>query len=260
PEEELDGFAAWLSARAPAAPPSAEGRRRARLAFLSAVASTPPPLRARRSFRRLVWVGAAAAILAVTFLLPEPERWQAELDGRLSFDGTEYRPGDEARLSAALERSGMLETGAAAGRLELGDALVLELRAQSALSVPPLPALDGVEPIEFRLEHGEAYVRTSASYPGNPIVLRTAAADVTLHGTTVGVLVDDLGTCICVADGTARATSARLAGGFQDVGPRSTLFIYADPDAEPKSLAFPPDDAAPEAAHTGDLVQFQRGP
>jgi len=253
-------FEAWLAARAPLDAPAAAARRRARLAFLTEIAATPPPLRERRSFRRLVWALAAAAILAVTFLLPEPERWRAELDGRVVFDGREYLPGEEARLATALERSGLLETSAARGRIELGDAFALELLAEGSLAVPPLPVLDGVEPMEFELTRGEAYLRTGASYPGNPIVVRTDLADVALHGTTVGVLVDAQGTCVCVADGTARVTSARLPAGFQDVGPRLTLRVFHDPGMDPKTEVFPVEDERQEAAHTGDLVAFQRGP
>jgi len=256
---EEQAFAAWLAARAPAESMSAAVRRRARLAFLTAVAATPPPLRARRSFRRLVWGLAAAAILAVTFLLPEPERWSARLDGRLTFDGTEYSPGDEARLTAALERSGTLETHVARGRLEFGDALALELLPGCSLSIPPLPVLDGVEPLEFELARGETYLRTSAAYPGNPIVVRTTLADVALHGTTVGVLVDEQGTCVCVADGTARVTSALLPGGYRDLGPRFTLRVFHDPGMGPKLEPFPPEDR-PGAAHTSDLVEFERSP
>jgi len=259
-EDELDGFAAWLAAHPHATPARAEFRRHARLAFLSAVATAAPPLRTRRSFRRLVWVAAAAAILAVTFLLPQPERWRAQLDGRLSFDGTDYLPGDEARLGAALEQPGTLETGVARARLELGDAFAVELLPNSSLAVPQLPSLDGVEPVAFELARGETYLRTSASYPGNPIVVRTALADVSLHGTTVGVLVDEQGTCVCVAEGTARVTSTRLANGFQDVGARSSLRVYSEAGVDPRTEAFPADDSGAGASHTGDLVQFLRGP
>lgn len=254
-----EAFAAWLATVAPAVPPSPEVQRRVRLAFLSAVASAPPPLRAQRTFRRVVWAAAAAAILVVTFLLPEPERWSVQLDGRLTFDGGEFLPGDEARLGAALERSGTIETALARAHLELGGDLALELLTDSALVVPPLTELDGVAPLEFELARGEAYVRTGPAYPGNPIIVRTALANVSLHGTTVGVLVDELGTCVCVADGTARVSSARLATGSQDVGPRHSLRVFTDPGMGPKLEAFPAQEEA-EAAHTADLVAFQRAP
>lgn len=258
-DEERDGFAAWLAARAPATPPPPDVRRRARLAFLTAVAATPPPLRERRSFRRSVWALAAAAILAVTFLLPDPERWSVRLDGRLRCDGVEFLPGDEERLAAALEGSGTVETELARARFQLGGGFVLELLPDSALAFPFQPGLDGVEPLEFELTRGEAYLRTSAAYPGNPIVVRTALADVTLHGTTVGVRTDAQGTCVCVADGTARVTSARLARGFQDVGARSILLFDSAPAVAARTEAFPAEGPA-ESAHTADLVAFQQGP
>jgi hypothetical protein len=82
---------------------------------------------------------------------------------------------------------------------------------------------------------------------------------VTLHGTTVGVLVDAQGTCVCVADGTARVTSARLPAGFQDVGPRLTLRLYHDLGLDPRTEPFQAEGGV-DAAHTADLVAFQRAP
>ena len=256
-EGERDGFAGWLALSAPVETPPAEVRRRARLAFLTAVAATPPPLRERRIFRRSVWLAAAAAILAVTFLLPEPERWNVRLDGRLRCDGVEFVPGDEIRLAAELEGSGTVETDLARAHFQLGEGLVLELLAGTSLAFPFQPGLDGIAPLEFDLARGEAYVCTGADYPGNPIVVRTGLGDVTLHGTTVGVRVDDQGTCVCVAEGTARVTSARLPHGFQDVGRRSSLYLYSRAGLAPHSESFPADGAA-DVAHTADLVSFQQ--
>lgn len=259
-DDERDGFVDWLAAVAPAEAPSAEAQRRARLAFLTAVATAAPPLRVTRPFRRLVLALAAAAILAVTFLLPEPERWSVVLDGRVRLAGEEFLPGDEPRLSAALEVPGTVETTAARARFGLGEELVLVLLPGSSLSFPPPTDLDGVSPIELGLDHGEAYVRTAPSYPGNPVVVRTALADVALHGTTVGVRVDGRGTCVCVAEGTARVTSKRLPEYTRDVGARATLFLFEDAALPPRSEAFPPDGGGPESEHTADLLEFQRGP
>jgi FecR-like protein len=257
--EGSDGFAAWLAECAPAAPPAPEVRRRARLAFLSALAGERPLLRTRRSFRALVLTLAAAAIVAVTFLLPAAEHWEVELGGPLRFAAAEYAPGEDGRLAAALEGSGTVETGGERARFTLGGVLDVELLAGSALSFPPLPELDGVEPIAFELTRGEAYVRTRADYPGNPVIVRTGLADVVLSGTTIGVLVDGDCTCVCVAEGRVRVTGARLPGAGQELGPRASLRLFEDASLEPRIEAFPP-EAEGAGGHVQELVDFVDAP
>lgn len=257
--DEDDPFADWLAERAPLEGPAPEARRRARLVFLSSVAQDPPRLRARPRFRALVLVLAAAAILAVTFLLPKPARWQVEFEGPLRFAEREYQPSEGGRLAVALESSGTVETAGSRARFTLGDGLDVELLASSSLSLPVLPELDGLAPIDFELARGEAYVRTSSSYAGNPIRVRTIDADVSIHGTTIGVLVDALGTCVCVADGVARVEGGRVAGGAQEVGPRATLRVYRDTAQAPAFERFP-EQPGPGTAHTDDLDSFFHGP
>ena len=256
--DESDAFADWLAARVPLEGPAPEARRRARLAFLSSVAQDPPRLRPRPRRRALVLLLAAAAILAVTFLLPKPARWRAELQGPLRFAEREYEPADGDRLAVALESSGTVETADTRARFRLGDSLEVEVLAGSSLSLPVLPELDGLSPIDFELGRGEAYLRTASSYPGNPIRVRTLDADVSIHGTTIGVLVDDLGTCVCVADGVARVRSSRVPGGSQDVGSRATLRVYRDPSRQAVFESFP--ESGPGTAHTDDLESFFHGP
>ncbi len=256
--DEHDGFVGWLAACAPAEPVQPEARQRARLAFLSAVASVPSALRReRRSFRALVLTLAAAAILAVTFLLPEPARWSVRLDGPLLFAGGTYAPGDEARLAAELERSGALEATGGRARFSLGGGeLVVELLPGASLSFPTLPELDGISPLRFALTRGEAYVRTSSAYAGNPIVLQTPLLDVALEGTVVGVLVGDGGTCVCVAEGVVRVTSVHIDGS-QEVGQHSTLRLFGADHGLTRELF--PEDEGPESEHTRALVEFGAG-
>jgi hypothetical protein len=62
---------------------------------------------------------------------------------------------------------------------------------------------------------------------------------------------------LCVADGTARVTSDRLASWAQEVGARSTLQLFVDREQPPKMVPFP-DEGGPDSAHTDALVGFQR--
>ena len=256
--DEHDGFVAWLAACPPALP-GAEFQRRARLAFLSAIASEAtaalPLRRERRSVRAAVLALAAAAILAVTFLLPRPDRWEVRMQGPLRFAERDYAPGDGERLAADLERSGMLETAGSGVRFALGKELVVEVMSGSSLSFPPLPELDGLEPVAFELARGEAYVRTGGAYPGNPVIVRTAQADVVLNGTVVGVLVGEFGTCVCVAEGKVGVMSGQVPGGRQEVGGRTTMRVLGGAGGVEVEV-FPEGDGD---EHTKGLVEFGRG-
>ena len=256
PSEPEDGFAAWLAARALVPQPSPPARRRAQLAFLSEVASVQAPPPPSRGYRAIVWLAAAAAIVLVTFLVPEPDRWRVVLDGQLALDEETFGPGEEDRLAAELESSGWIESQAERVRFTLAGALELELAPGSSLHFPPLPELDGLRPLDFELARGEAYLRTLASYPGNPILVHTDGADVALSGTTVGILVDGAGTCVCVAEGTARVTSAR---GSEDVSSLRTLRLGRDGSQEPERAAFDTTGSGPAALHVQELLVFHRG-
>jgi len=254
--DEPDAFADWLAARPLADRPRPEAVRRARLAFLSALATeNAVPTRARRPVRALVLLAAAAAMLLVTFL-PRAPRWAVQMTGPVRFEEREYAPGDEARLAADLERSGRLESLGSVLRVSLGSALDLELRAGGVLAMPPLPELDGVSGVAFGLELGETYLRTAPSYPGNPIRVQTDYGDVLLHGTTVGVLVDDAGVCLCVADGRARLQAPGLPGGQGEVAAGQSLRVWSQPDRMAKVEPFPEDGAGAEGVHTRELQDF----
>ncbi|HEX6885727.1 MAG TPA: hypothetical protein VF530_20305 [Planctomycetota bacterium] len=254
-EGEPEAFAAWLAALAAPSTPGPAARQRARLAFLSAVASATPAPPRSRTFRAGVWLAAAAAIVLVTLFLPAPDRWRVRLDGVVVLEGEDFGPGHEDRLGVELEHSGWLETRAGRTRLVLGEVLELELLPGTSLHVPPLVELDGMAPLDFELARGEAFVRTRGAYPGNPIRIRTGLAEVLLTGTTVGVLADEAGTCVCVADGRATVTSGR---GIEELAAQGSLRLFHDASMMPKLEPFPPADA-PGAAHVAELLAFHGG-
>lgn len=256
--QEERAFSSWLAEREILLPAGEGVRSRARRAFLAALATQPVRQRRRSPLvRGLILALAAAAILAVTFFLPKPERWQVRLDGELRFADADYAPGEDAQLAVALEGAGRVETLAARARFSFGNVFDVELLPDSSIEFPVLPELDGVSALVFEVHSGEAYVRTRAGYPGNPIHIRTPLAEVGLHGTTVGVHVDQACVCVCVADGTASVTGARIRGGAQAVTARSTLQVFTA-GGEGKVMPFPAAEAGDE--HTGALVEFWGGP
>jgi ferric-dicitrate binding protein FerR (iron transport regulator) len=246
-----------------AAPP--EARERARRRFLTAALSGPEaapgpagaPL--ARGWRRwLVPALAAAAIALVTWILPAPDRWRVDLAGTVHFADAEYGAGDEGRLALDLEQAGVLEARDSEVRLRLGDALELLVRAGTRIDLPPLPVLDGSTPIALVLERGEVYLRTASGYAGNPILVSTADGQVEVLGTTLGVLCEAQGTCVCVREGAVSVRSPRLVAGLQRLPAGEALFLFRDARAPLQG----PFEGLPEGGgeHVADLAGFHASP
>jgi len=244
----------------PVAPPArAEFRGELRKAFVlsapkAALPAAPPRSRLMRFGVPLL---AAAAIVAVTVLFPEPERWRVRSAAPVRFAGAEYAPGDAQELAVDLEGSGTFETLEAPALFDLGGKMELELRPGSELVFPLLPELDGVGTVWFELARGEAYLKTADGYPGNPVRIKTPQAEVALHGTTLGVLVSPGGTCVCVAEGQVTVESGQLVDGHMDVAAGGSCFVFDDPARGGDWCAFPTDAADENYAHVHDLLAFQ---
>lgn len=253
----------WLRERAPLAAPRPEVRERARRRFLTEALTGPEALPAAAGdhpdasgWRKWgVLALAAAAVVAVTLILPEPLRWKARMDGPVRFAGTTYGAGDAGRLGADLEQAGLIESAEEEVLLVLGGALELSVRPRTRLQLPPLPQLDGLTPVDLDLEQGEVYVRTREAYPGNPIQVTTPEGRVEVLGTTLGVMAESDGTCVCVAEGKVTVISPLLDRGVEEVSTGRALFLYRDLQQESQLMRFE-DMPAGGGAHVGDLVTF----
>jgi len=252
-------FEAWLARQPRADSPREAFRREVQTTFLRPAESARVlvPREPRPWTRFAVLALAAAAILAVTFLLPSPERWAIRLSAPASLAGTEYTPRQAQELAVELEGSGTFESQGEDVHFSLGNALELELLADSELTFPMLPELDGVTPVWFQLDRGEVFLRTADSYPGNPIFISTSAAEVEVRGTTLGVLVDERGTCVCVAEGRVGVTSDRLLDGAQDVEAGMSLVLFEELELGAELLPFPTAPGTAEYEHVSRLVEFE---
>jgi len=260
-------FEPWL-ATAPIAP-AARGsfRTELRQAFVSGRIQTREPAPAaaeprqasappRNWVRFAVLAAAAAAVLAVTFFLPEPPRWKARLAGPVRLAGEEFSAAEADRLAVALEANGELESLGQPVELSLADVLQLELLHGARLTLPGLPELDGATPIALSLNAGEVYLRTSGDYPGNPIRVKTPQAEVEIHGTTLGILVDDSGTCVCVCQGRVGISSELIPEGSKEVEQGMTYFLFQDSAMGAKYMPFATEVGTPEYEHVRELEVF----
>jgi len=206
---------------------------------------------------------AAAAAVLVTIFVPSDPVWSVrEVPGSgpievagTSFTGDSVSSSDKARMGSELSLGGRIVSGARELSLDLLGFLRVRVRAGTTVEFDPLPALDTAEPIVVLIHRGEVFFETLPGYPGNPILIRSAQATVSVTGTALGVLVDDGGTCTCVARGSVwvKDRSGRFPDEHVTAGNSYRLFDGAMP---PKRLVFAPEGDEAHRAHTQALVDF----
>ena len=244
-------------ARTALAPPAREGFRadlRRRFVtgdFVAKPVATP----AGRLLRLVVPLAAAAAILAVAFLLPDGPRWGVRIEGEgpVQVAGVRLDASDRARIEVELSLGAELRTGDNTVWMTLEDALVLEVRPQTSLTVAALPDREAGAPYRFELERGETFLRTLDGFGGRELLVDTPQAEVRVMGTALGVLANDEGTCVCVAAGDVIVTVPD--GGHQALAARQTYFVFDEPARAPMLVEF---DSAHQA-HTDPLRAFTNG-
>ncbi len=216
----------------------------------------------RRSRLRLVLIPllAAAAILAVTFLLPQDPRWKISgLRGEpVEVTGTRLEERDLERLTAELTRGAVLRTQASWLDLTLEDALDLQVLPNTEIEFAALPDLDGSTPLRFSLRTGEVFLRTRAGYPGNPLRVETGEVEVGASGTIFGVLVDDRGTCVCVVEGEVVVKGALGDPPEKRVASETSYLVFRGGTMGPKEMTFAAADDPAHQSHTQALIGFAR--
>ncbi len=258
----LQAFEPWLR-EIRISPQAGEGfRDRLRRLFLRSEpeAQVRPDSRSRLRFV-LIPLLAAAAILAVTFLLPEDPRWKViDLRGEAAVEvsGTRLGPRDLGRLSAELTRGASLRTQASSVDLTLEDKLALQILPNTEIEFAALPDLDGSMPLRFNLRTGEVFLKTSAGYPGNPIRVGTGEVEVDASGTIFGVLVDERGTCVCVVEGEVVVKGALGEPAEKRVASETSYLVFRGGSMGPKEMTFAAADDPAHESHTQALIGFAR--
>ncbi|HET7224289.1 MAG TPA: FecR domain-containing protein, partial [Candidatus Eisenbacteria bacterium] len=81
-------------------------------------------------------------------------------------------------------------------------ALALDLTPGTDLVLPGVPGRWFGRQAHARLATGEVRVTTGARFHGARLAIATPEAQVEVHGTTLAVIREPLGTCVCVLEGT----------------------------------------------------------
>lgn len=168
---------------------------------------------ARRNKLALRWraLALAAATLAIALvgwhLLRETTPWSVLAgtgSGEIQIDGTRFAVADRPRWSALVRPGAIVSTGPGV-ELELtcGDAILLVITEKTAVTVPDEPGRYVGRTSTLRLDRGEIRATTGPGFPGMEFRVEAKEASAAMTGTTIAVIRNDQGTCLCVLEGSA---------------------------------------------------------
>jgi len=200
-------------------------------------AFAPAPARARRLpwHRRPMthWTLAAAAAVAMVagfLVLNQGPAWHAlsaHGTGIAVVDGRRVPLGAGANLDQIF-RPGtrvLLPDGADV-TLRAGDQMLMQILPGSDITVPSVPGRwigrSGIGEVRA----GELRITTGAAFHGGWLALATPDARVQVTGTTLAVISEPTGTCVCVLEGVARVGPD--ARSMEPVTPGTRGYVYAD--------------------------------
>ena len=201
--------------RTPAARPNAAYRARVRAAFLDGRLEETARRRGAPNARRFLPFVAAAALLLLVLILRTSrpgESWMVSRvsgSGSIEVDGRAWNEG-VARSAAAkwLRPGARITLGAETGlELVLKGSMVLELAPGSAVVLPRREG-DAPESYVGVVDRGVLRICTAPGFRGRRLYVRTPEARVEVHGTTLSVLRDEQGTCVCVLEGSVLVRAA----------------------------------------------------
>ena len=244
--------------------PAADAGFRARLKrdFMSGaparqpVAPRFPGLRRPGFFWVAVPAAAAAVLIGLVMLNPGPQ-WEvlsARGEGAVVIDGVPVAIHYAADLERRLKPGARLVTPPE-GVLEimLPGLVAMQIAPGTDVVLPAAPGLWFAREANARLRVGEVRVTTGASFPGARLAVETPDAMVEVRGTTLAVICEPTGTCVCVLEGSVTVASKREGAGVPVTAGRRR-YVWND-------------DRAPEVAdirgnEIGELREFmeQRRP
>jgi ferric-dicitrate binding protein FerR (iron transport regulator) len=211
---------------------------------------TPATLGPRRSWREIVlrWglPAAAAAAVAAVSALNHGEAWRvagASGEGIAVVDGRPVPLQHTAELAAALRGGTRVRIPSGCTlEIESPGALRIELTAETDATVPATPGRWFGRRVSSEIQAGECRITTGPRFRGAQLAIATPSAHVEVTGTTLAVILDPQGTCVCVHEGTVRV--GRDRDDMVDVPAGRRRFVYND--ERPSEMGDIRDNEVPE--------------
>lgn len=156
----------------------------------------------------VAWIAVpvtAAAALMVALLLNTGPRWElagAAGAGNVLVDGRPIPMNHAADLARAL-RGGARVTVPADAELTLSNAdrMMLLATAGTEFVVPAAPGRWFGREVEASIDRGTLRLSTMAGFAGSRLKVMTPEAAVEVTGSTLAIICEEAGTCVCVLDG-----------------------------------------------------------
>ncbi len=190
------------------------------------------PLAAPRRRHRMRWViglAAAASVTIVAAALNEAPQWTAlptAGSGSLIVNGVSLPVQNSAELTRRL-RPGSRILLRSTQDLDLVSSglLAMQLSPGTELTLPSPPGRWFGRQARASVDRGRVRVTTGKHFDGAHLAIRTPEATVHVTGTTLAVIAEAAGTCVCVLEGTAhvrphRGRMTRVHPGSQYEVPR----------------------------------------
>ena len=235
----------------------ADFRARLKREFIAGAAPAPAGAIGARSawFRRGAWgtavAAAAAALVIVVLALNRGPGWQvvsAEGDGIAVIDGRPIPLGHVEDLGRALRAGVGVELGAGAMlEIESPGHLVIQVTPGTELRLPgPSGRWFGRE-LRALVSAGEVRITTGPRFRGARLLVETPEAGVLVNGTTLAVICEPGGTCVCVYEGSVRVgekggPTSRVERGWR-------RYVFGD--------GRPPEDASIRDDESVELARFR---
>lgn len=187
------------------------------------------PVGHRRPFWRLALAPVAVALLAVVVLAanrgPAWTVLSTAGDGIAIVDDTPVPLGHAEDLERRL-RPGARVVAPPGGEVELASAggMVVQVTGGTEFTVPASPGRWFARRVTGSVRHGEVRVTTGPSFRGARLHLDTPEASVEVTGTTLAVICEPAGTCVCVFEGLVHVGAKGAAGEPVPGGRRRYIF------------------------------------
>ena len=195
------------------------------------------PLHAERRTHRIRWMvgmAAAAAVMIVTLALNQAPRWTALPSagaGTLVVDGVTVPLLDTESLTRRLRPgSRLLLRGTQDLDLVSSGLLALQLSPGTEMVLPTPPGRWFGRAARGSVDRGHLRITTGRQFGGSRLAITTPDAMVQVTGTTLAVIAEPAGTCVCVLEGTAHVRPHR--GAMTSVPPGTRCEVAR---AEPSS-------------------------
>ena len=161
----------------------------------------------RSPLRYLVAGAAVAACIVAAVVWNRAPTWSfvsVSGSGNIVVDGTIFAATDHAEWKSRLNSGARVETGDDV-QLELrnDDACFLVYTPGTSATIPARSSRWRTQKMNLSVEQGEVRATTGPGFDGTILEFATEEASVIVTGTTVAVIRNAEGTCLCVLEGTS---------------------------------------------------------